>query len=160
VVAKASGLGQPHHDKPSAGREQAPYLTQSLADLEVMQDRHHRHEIERACQLRQVTAVDRHVAESGTPRACLLTHPGIAIGANYVLEGWREDRQELSTPAADVQNSPALGRQVRHDPAVEMVIVAPRVPVIQSTHRLRCSASGHRPCQPPQRHAGILPNRR
>jgi hypothetical protein len=62
---------------------------------------------------------------------CYLRHECVDVHAVNLLEPARQRCDEVATAAPDVQRAPSSTRQVSKQPAVEVIVVAPRVPSVE-----------------------------
>jgi hypothetical protein len=96
--------------------------------------------------------MDRHVGQPQAAARGPASHARIDIVAVHRREMWGQGRQELAVAAAHVERRAALRREIRQDPAVEVVVVAPWMPGVQPRHPTRELAARERPRPFPQSH--------
>ncbi|MGC3955875.1 MAG: hypothetical protein QM804_16800 [Propionicimonas sp.] len=126
-----TGGASPHRQKASARGEQPGDLGQGLAGVEVVQDSHHGHQVDRLVEIGEVRGVDRHVRQPRAAGGRLGTHGLVKVGAVHLVEARCELGHQPALPAADVdRGAPAL-RQVSQDPRVEVVVVTPRMAAVE-----------------------------
>lgn len=75
------------------------------------------------------------VRKARAPSGARLSHAGVDVDAVDVVEVLSQPGEERAATAPHVERLVAPRRQSRDDPGMERVVVAPRVPGVQSAHR-------------------------
>jgi hypothetical protein len=125
--------------------------TASPLNLEVMQHGDHRHHVEGTGDLGPASTDDRYVGQSGATPCRLIPHGGVGVVADDPLHVWRETGEQFAMATANVQNCTARLREVRDDPAVEVVVVTPRMTRVDLLHP-SCEDSSTEGGRPPPHH--------
>ena len=86
--------------------------------VEVVQDGHHRDQVERFTDLFEWHPADRDGRLTGESPCRHLRHRLIDVHAVNLLEARRQRRDELTAAAPDIQRTTALVRQVSQEPAM------------------------------------------
>lgn len=125
------GAREADDEQAAPGGEQATDLAQRGRHVEVVQDGDHRDQVDGALEVRQLLAADPDVRQVSGPRPGGPPHTRVRVGADHLVEAAGQLLHQRPLAAPDVQGHPATLGQVAQDPAVEVVVVAPRVAPVE-----------------------------
>ena len=146
--------GQAHHEQAAAGCQEPGDLGQGVIEVEMVQHGHHRDQVSltvagRCGELLEAAPADGHPRVPGQPCARGGGHARVGVDPGDVREVRGQLPGEQTGPAADVYRGPAADGQVTQDPAVEVLVVIPRVTRVDP---------GQPPPGPGQHRIGAVPD--
>ena len=144
----------------STGKPLPPgHLTQRLGGVQMMQHRDKRDQVVGAVQLGELGVVHGHVRQGAAAQPGGLAHRGIDVRAVHFVEPDGQRGQQLTASATNIECPLAASGQVTQDPAVEVLVVVPRMGGVERIQS-RSDPLGHGMGQPTNVHRASLPGRR
>ena len=134
MVHHGHWVSQTNAQEATPGAQYPAHVPQRALDVEVMQHGDHGDQIDVMVYVTGLDGIYCHVFQPCASSRCRVPHGFVGVCPMDVIEVWRQDSREIAAAASDVECVAACFRQLGEYPRVEVVVVAPRMSVVENAH--------------------------